>query len=142
MLLRVINGDPATPADEADVSVNVNVEDVRMSANINNDYTGELGLVLPMQITDRANGPSRDGDRNGAGGLARGPVPCVQTSGTTTGGSCQVGTTLDAVMPGAVPELKRSNWELGQIVLTDGGADGLVSTNDNTVFARQGVFVP
>ncbi len=52
-LLKVINGDPATPADEADVSVNVNVEDVRTSANINNDYTGQLGLVLPLQITDR-----------------------------------------------------------------------------------------
>ncbi len=39
-------------------------------------------------------------------------------------------------------EGKRAIWELGQIEVSDGGSDGLASTEDNTVFARQGVFVP
>ena len=36
----------------------------------------------------------------------------------------------------------RAIWQLGQIDVLDGGPDGVASTNDNTVFARQGVFVP
>jgi hypothetical protein len=37
----------------------------------------------------------------------------------------------------------RAIWELGQVQVLDGGADGLASTpGDNTVFERQGVFVP
>jgi hypothetical protein len=42
-----------------------------------------------------------------------------------------------------VVESGRSIWELGQVQVFDGGADGLASTpGDNTVFERQGVFVP
>jgi hypothetical protein len=45
-------------------------------------------------------------------------------------------------VPGAVKEGKRSIWQLGQIQVSDGGSDGLVGTAPNTVFARQGIFVP
>jgi hypothetical protein len=45
-------------------------------------------------------------------------------------------------MPSAVVQSDRTIWQLGQIEVLDGGADGQASTNDNTVFARQGVFVP
>ena len=51
-------------------------------------------------------------------------------------------TTFDAVVPGAIPEGKRSIWALDAIELTDGGADGLAATAPNALFARQGVFVP
>jgi hypothetical protein len=53
-----------------------------------------------------------------------------------------VTTTADATVPGAVVEGKRAIWELGQIEVLDGGADGIASTGPNTVFARQGVFTP
>jgi hypothetical protein len=54
-----------------------------------------------------------------------------------------VTTTLDAVQPGMVPEGKRSVWELGSIEVYDGGADDLAATpSGNTLFARQGVYVP
>ena len=43
---------------------------------------------------------------------------------------------------GLVPEGKRSIWEFGQVTVNDGGADGLVSTGPNTVFAKQGIFIP
>ena len=39
-------------------------------------------------------------------------------------------------------ELRRSIWQLGQIEVQDGGADGLAATAPNEVFARQGIFVP
>jgi hypothetical protein len=45
-------------------------------------------------------------------------------------------------MPGAVIETQRSIWELGDMQVFDGGPDGIASTSPNTLFARQGVFVP
>jgi hypothetical protein len=45
-------------------------------------------------------------------------------------------------VPGAITAGKRSVWELGQVQVFDGGADGDVTTADNSVFAVQGVFVP
>ena len=37
---------------------------------------------------------------------------------------------------------KRSVWALGQTTVNDGGPDGETSTTPNTLFLRQGVFVP
>ena len=46
-------------------------------------------------------------------------------------------------MPGTVTEGKRAVWELGQVQVDDGGADGDADTaGDNTLFMVQGVFVP
>ena len=58
------------------------------------------------------------------------------------GSTCSITTSFDAVTPGAVPEGKRAVWQLGQVRVNDGGADGVVSTTPNTLFATQGVFVP
>jgi hypothetical protein len=69
-------------------------------------------------------------------------VPCAGTADTTVGATCAVTTTADSVLPGTVNEGKRAVWQLGQLEVFDGGADGLASTDDNTLFARQGVFVP
>ena len=44
--------------------------------------------------------------------------------------------------PGVIKESSRAIWQTGQVEVLDGGPDGQVSTNDNTVFMRQGVFVP
>ena len=70
-------------------------------------------------------------------------MPCTATGDTTVGSTCSVNTTADAVLvPGAVKEGRRSIWQLGQVQVFDGGSDGVVSTNPNTLFAVQGVFVP
>jgi hypothetical protein len=58
------------------------------------------------------------------------------------GSTCSISTSFDAVTPGAVPEGKRVIWQVDQIRVNDGGADGLISTTPNTLFAIQGVFVP
>ena len=44
--------------------------------------------------------------------------------------------------PGLVDEGSRAVWEMRRVEVMDGGPDGDVDTADNTVFARQGVFVP
>jgi hypothetical protein len=46
-------------------------------------------------------------------------------------------------VPGSVLAGRRAVWELGQVKVDDGGADGNAATaGDNTPFAVQGVFVP
>jgi hypothetical protein len=137
-------GDPSTPADDADVAVDVKVSDVRKRADLS-DYQGELSLVTATRITDKDNTP----DPSGAGpatvqdaSLAV-TVPCSATADSTVGATCATSTTVDAVVPGMVKEGRRSTWELGRLSLYDGGPDGIASTTgDNTLFMTQGVFVP
>jgi hypothetical protein len=69
-------------------------------------------------------------------------VPCNTTADTGIGSACTITTMADAVSPGAVKEGKRAIWELGQMRLFDGGADGSISTADNTLFAVEGIFIP
>ena len=68
-------------------------------------------------------------------------VPCTATAGDP-GATCSVTTTIDAVTPGTVPEGKRSIWELGQVEVYDGGRTAWRQPPPNTLFARQGVFIP
>jgi hypothetical protein len=134
-----VAGDPSTPADEADVRIDANVVDVRNASNLS-DYAGELQAVVPVQLTDRNSGDNEPATMQSFAFSVT--VPCAATADTSIGGTCAVSTTGDAVMPGAIVESKRSVWELGQLEVRDGGADGLAATDPNTVFARQGVFTP
>ena len=67
---------------------------------------------------------------------------CTPTPGPPAGASCAVATTLDAIVPGIVKERQRAIWELGQVEVRDGGADGLAATPPNSRFLVQGLFVP
>ncbi len=135
----VVNGNAGTVADEADVNITVNVTDVRRASDLT-DYSGQLQLRPTLQITDRNNGPAEVG----VGQSVDFPVtvPCATTASTTIGSTCAVSTTADAVQPGSVRETRRSNWELAQVKVFDGGPDGVASTGPNTLFATQGVFIP
>ncbi len=33
-------------------------------------------------------------------------------------------------------------WELGQLRVDDGGADGVAATGPNTPYLKQGIFIP
>jgi hypothetical protein len=69
-------------------------------------------------------------------------VPCTPTPAAGAGATCTLTTTADTLVPGTVTERARSVWQLGQIVVYDGGPDGDAATDPNTVFARQGIFIP
>lgn len=69
-------------------------------------------------------------------------MSCVATASATVGGSCSLTSSFNALVPGGVVERDRAIWQLGQVEVLDGGADGVASTTPNTVFARQGIFVP
>ena len=108
--LDVVLGNPATPADEADVQVALSITDVRRRGDLS-DYTGELQLTPVVRITDRLNGPTETEPATVEDTFLPVTVPCAATAGDV-GATCAVTTTFDAVTPGAVPEGKRANWAL------------------------------
>jgi hypothetical protein len=138
-LYRVIPG-ALGPPNDADVRLQVNITDVRQKVGLG-DYTGQLQADASVRITDRTNGTAQNESGTGSTSFPV-TVPCVATGSTTIGSACSVNTTFNAVTPGAIVEDKRSVWELGQIKVFDGGADGVASTTPNTLFAIQGIFVP
>ena len=137
----MIVGNPSTSADEADVALSFQLTDVRRQSDLG-DYTGELEAGAVLRITDGASGA----------GAAPGtvedfryalPIQCIATADATIGSTCSATTTADALVPNTVQERERAVWALGQVVVMDGGADGLASTGaGNAPFARQGIFVP
>jgi hypothetical protein len=141
LFLRSVPGNASTVADEADVSVTASITDVR-NANDLSDYTGSLRISLALQVTDRSNGPTKSDPATGSTRFDV-AVPCTATTGTEDiGSTCSVVTSADAVVPGAIKESVRTIWQTDQVQVWDGGADGDVETAPDTVFARQGVFVP
>ena len=106
------------------------------------DYSGELQGNATIRISDHYNGPGL----NEAATVVDIPFPvnasCVATAATTIGGTCTTNTTANAVVPGSVKDTQRAVVEIGQLQVNDGGADGLVSTADNTLFEVQGIFIP
>jgi hypothetical protein len=134
--------DPGTTADEADVKVDALVTDVRTQGTLA-DYTGELSVEQTVQVTDRSNGASQDEIATTQPNPFRFTVPCVVTGSATTGGLCTLSSTFNAIAPGSVAGGKRAVWELGDVDVFDAGPDGQVATTgDNTLFERQGFFIP
>jgi hypothetical protein len=99
------------------------------------DYTGDLEARLTVQITDKDNTPHPGGP--GAATVQAfthsQPISCTATGDTTVGSTCDLDTTVEALVPGAVKELTRAIWELGAIRVHDGAGN---------LFLTQGMFVP
>jgi hypothetical protein len=112
VLYKVIGGDPATPANEADVQVGASLTDVRHEATLE-DYTGELSVQQTVQLTDRQNGPGQDEPATVAPFEFKFAVPRAATASTTEGGRCTLSSSFNALVPGSVLEQKRAIWELG-----------------------------
>jgi hypothetical protein len=139
--LDTIVGNSSTPANEADVGLALSVTDVRNKSDLS-DYAGQLKVSLGLRITDKLNGaaPVDPGtlqdipfDYTGA---------CTPTADATVGSTCTANTTANALVPGAITESKRTIWEVDAVKVYDGGSDGNVATDPNTLFERQGIFVP
>jgi hypothetical protein len=115
--------------------------DVRSRTTGFPDYTGQLQLDTTIRVTDRDNGPSLHGTVQDT--PFRVTVPCTTTTDPHVGSTCSVNTTADAVVGGGtIKESRRSIWQLGQVRVNDGGADGVASTTPNSPFVTQGVLVP
>jgi predicted acyl esterase len=141
VVLKTLMGDPNTVADEADVSIDVSLTDVRQKSDLS-DYAGELQAVTSVQLTDGLSGPFTNEPGTVASFDLPVSVPCAETPDTTVGSTCAASTTFDALVPGSAVEGSRSVWQLGEVQVNDGGADGVAATADNTLFEHQGVFTP
>ena len=156
--LDVILGNPSTPEDEADVGIAIDVTDVRCAQTApacpggqGSDYAGRLLATASLRLTDKGNGPEEDQDGTLTDTPLEVPFGCATTAGTTIGAHCAVNTTMDALLPGAVVEGRRAIWQLGALSVADSGPNGsgygagcpsTCGDGDETVFMRQGVFVP
>jgi len=106
------------------------------------DYSGQIQGNATIRISDHYNGPGL----NEAATVVDIPFPvngqCANTTATNTGGLCTVNTTANAVVAGSVKDAQRGVIEISQLQISDGGADGQVSSPDNTLFEVQGIFIP
>ena len=146
-------GDPGTAQDEADVRLDARLDDVRCAVAIAtcsggalSDYVGDLEVRAALAGTDAFNGGTGEESATwsvpGFQSPFHFPLSCDATAGETVGATCSGTTSMEALTPGSVPEGKRAIWALGEVRVFDGGADGDVITDDNEVFATQGLFVP
>ena len=143
MTLKQTGESPINPdnGDQSDVQITASFTDVRNKVDLT-DYTGELRAVLGLRITDRYNGDFSDYPGTVMDTPFGFNISCSATA-SSEGGACNVATTADAVTSGIVREGKRAVWELGEVQVFDGGADGDADTaGDNTLFAVQGLFAP
>jgi hypothetical protein len=140
--LDSIPGDPSTPTiDDADVRLSASITDVRLKADLG-DYAGQLQANVGLRMTDRDNGAGEDTPATVSDLTYQFTIGCGATADTLVGGTCSVTTTADTLVPGTVKEGKRALWQLDQVRVFDGGADGVASTAPNTLFEVEGVFVP
>jgi len=156
--LVTIVGDATTAADEADVAVQLSATDVRCRAanaacpgGALSDYAGTLLLAANLRVSDKLGGASENEPVTVRDDTSlRVPVPCMATADPATGGACTVATTADAIVPGIVAEGGRTIWQLGAMEVYDAGPNGTgyascppaCGDGDESVFLRQGVFVP
>ena len=141
--LRAVGESPIdlNNGDQSDVEINASFSDVRNKSDLT-DYTGELRFVLGLRVTDRYNGDALDYPGTVTDTPFSFNVPCASTTGSE-GGACNVSTTADAVMGGIAREGQRAVWEMTQVQVFDGGADGDGdTTGDNGLFAVQGAYAP
>ena len=147
------NGQPARSvghvsleAAPGDIRITVNLTDVRCRVAFfacpggpQSDYAAELqGWLRDVQVTDHEGAPSTI---TGFAPLVF-AIPCTATPSSDAGGTCAVATTVNAIVPGAINAGQRAIWQLKAVEVFDGGGDGEANTDDNELFATQGVFVP
>jgi len=145
------------PPEESQIVITSRITDVRCKAgsacgNANTtggaDYTGELRANATIRITDHYNATSPGGGPDAAT-VVDIPfpvhIPCGSTSDPSVGSICDL---AFAPQPGiGIPNQtwfngKRVVVEMTQFEVSDGGSDGVVSTTPNTMFMRQGIFIP
>jgi hypothetical protein len=148
-------GAPGPPSD-TDVLITLRVSDVRCKGGTTTcgnanaaggaDYTGELEGNATIRISDHFNAVVAGGGTDPATVIDL-PVPvqavCSNTADTSIGGSCTINSTTQSMIPDPCGcEGKRMVVQIGQITVSDGGSDGRVTTDGDTLFMKQGLFIP
>jgi hypothetical protein len=148
----VYPGVPGPPTDNVHV-FDISISDVRCRAAgpgcaaPGADYAGSVEFRVSSQISDHNNNVNPGGGTDPATMQSFNfgfTFPCATTSDPAIGSMCSQNIHyLENIIPGGIPDSKRTVWELGQFQIWDGGTDADGSTTgDNTRFAVEGVFVP
>jgi Tol biopolymer transport system component len=150
-----IVGDPGTPGDQADLAIALDATDVRCAAantacpgGALSDFAGQVLLTASLRLTDRLNGPTLTGTAQDI--TLRVPLSCAATPDPGVGSTCTLATTMESITPGSVAEGSRGIWQTRAVEVYDPGPNGTgyascpptCGDGDETVFLRQGVFVP
>ena len=111
------------------------------------DYTAALQLSAVVRPTDRWNiGAGLEAatgiDLEAFNLPIRGIAQCTPTPDPSVGSTCSLNTTVNALAPGTVRAGSRTIWALRSVQVYDSGPDGEPTSDDNELFATQGVFVP
>jgi hypothetical protein len=150
MRYAVVTGNVSTPANEADVVLTVSMADIRKKSDLT-DYTGKVLVTSDMAVSDKYNGTLLNEPGTSQTVRLNIPVQCTATAVTTIGSDCNLGTSANTILPGAVFELRRAIWDMGQIIVKDAGPNGTgygagcpptCGDGDETVFLREGIFIP
>jgi hypothetical protein len=139
-----------TPGDQLDVKVTTSQTDVRCQGTSGScpngalsDYAGNLMLIFSARITDKNSGGN--GSATVLDITFGHAVSCATNTDAAIGSTCSDITSFDALLGGAsvITEGKRAIWDLDDVKVYDGGADGVASTQgDNTLFESGGLFLP
>ena len=150
--LDAVPGNTGTPADEADVRVNVSTTDVRKQSD-GTDYAGNLIFRLALRVTDRGTGTSEGLSGTVGDSDISLPINCTTTTDGTIGSSCSINTTIDTLVPNFAREGKRQNIAVRSLYVLDAGVDGTITppsgscpptcgSGDEKKFIESGVFTP
>jgi 3',5'-cyclic AMP phosphodiesterase CpdA len=115
--------------------------DLTMVAELPGATTGATGTQFEgkgVRITDADNG-GEPGTVVDIGFPV--PIDCLPTV-SSSGSTCGVNTTANALAPGVVKNGMGAIWQLGEVEITDSGPDGTRGNADDEVFAVQGVYLP
>ncbi len=135
--LKALPGAAGAP-DDADMAIRLSLTNVMRKSDLS-DYTGELGLDLSLQLTDHEGAVSQ----TTMGFDLSATAPCTPTASTIDGATCDLNTTVKALVPNAITEGLGTILGLGPIKVRDGGPDEDADTPaGDGVLATQGVFVP
>ncbi|MGH3371334.1 MAG: hypothetical protein ACRDPR_15200, partial [Nocardioidaceae bacterium] len=145
--MAVVPGNQVTAADEADISYTGSITDVRAvnatGADYNPNPSGpDLTLLTRARLVDLQNSPpansaatTTDLDLPGV------PIDCVSTVGPE-GSNCNLATSADAVLAGAVKESQQTVVQVFRVRVNDSGSDGIRGNANDVLFAQQGIYIP
>jgi hypothetical protein len=134
-----------TPADEADVALAVDASDIR-NRQTGGDYdpsaATDVTLNARFRVSDNLNGAGQSDPATTSDFDFAIPVGCTATADPGTGSSCQLSSSVDGVMPGAVREGKATVMAAWKLWLYDSGTNGARGDGDDKQFAQAGIYVP
>jgi hypothetical protein len=108
------------------------------------DYSGQLEADATIRVTDHFNGSSRTQAATVQDLPSPVPLYCASTADTTVGGTCGIVSSTPCPPEGCsgIRNGDRAVVQVTGIEVSDGGADGSIFSDDNTLFEVQGIFVP